>query len=59
MIIPIISIATVLAVAHYQGFLPVSHDVASRGIVLLPALVALGLRAYKAVIRRVGCTFAV
>ena len=50
MIIPVISIATVLAVAHYQGFLPVSHDVASRGIVLLlPALVAWGLRAYKAV----------
>jgi endonuclease YncB( thermonuclease family) len=49
-IIPAISIATVLAVAHYQGFLPVSHDAASRGFVLLlPALIAWGLRAYKAV----------
>ena len=50
MIIPVISISAVLAVAHYQGFLPVSHDVASRGFVLLlPALIAWGLRAYKAV----------
>ena len=50
MIIPVISISAVLAVAHYQGFLPVSHDTVSRGFVLLlPALIAWGLRAYAAV----------
>ncbi len=50
MIIPVISIATVMAVAHYQGFLPVTADTGSRAaVLLLPALIAWGLRAYRAV----------